>query len=98
MAGVQDTIHIYSRTISNAAVCEFDAEPDPVKRFRKYACTITNSEQAAIDALFNEAEAPVDEPEPAITMHLDPDIANYFRQTGGDWQRQINDVLRALIK
>ena len=100
MAGTQSKFDLYSRTISNSAVSEFDAEPDPVKRFRKYAYTITNAEQAAIDALLDKADAPVDEQElgAPITLHLDPDVVAHFKKAGGDWQRRINDVLREWIK
>ncbi len=94
MAAMQTRFDHYSRTISSSAVAEFDAEPDPVKRFRKYACSITNSEQAAIDALFDEADAP----ERTATVRLDRDIVDHFRKAGGDWERQINDALRASMK
>lgn len=99
MAGMQSRFDLYSRTISNSAVSEFDVEPDPEKRFRKYAYTITNSEQAAIEALVNEAEAPMDESEPGrtVTVGLDPDIVDYFKKAGGDWRRRINNALRASI-
>ncbi|MEM7463373.1 MAG: BrnA antitoxin family protein [Pseudomonadota bacterium] len=100
MTGAQSRFDLYSRRILNSAVPELDAEPDPVKRFRKYAYTITNSEHAAIEPLISEAEATVDEsdPEPSVTVRLDPDIADHFKKAGGDWQRRINDVLRASIK
>ena len=56
MARAQSRFDLYSRTISNAAVSEFDAEDDPEKRFHYYALTITNSEQAAIEAEIRKAE------------------------------------------
>ncbi len=100
MTGAQSRFDLYSRRILNSAVSELDAEPDPIKRFRKYAFTITNSEHAAIEALINETEAPMDETdtERPVTVGLDPDIADHFKKTGGDWHRRINDILRASIK
>lgn len=96
MTGAQTRFDLYSRTISNSAVREFDAEPDPVKRFRKYACSITSSEQAAIEARIREAEAA--ESRRPETVLLDPDVVDHFRKTGGDWQQRINDILRAAIE
>ena len=100
MARRQTRFDLYSRTISNAAVSEFDAEPDPAKRFRKYAYTITNAEQVAIDALIRESEAPPDQPESGdpVTIRLDPDVLAHFRKTGPDWHRRINEALRAWIR
>ncbi len=96
MTGAQTRFDLYSRTISNAAVREFDAEPDPVKRFRKYACSITSSEQAAIEARTREVEA--GEAGRSQTVLLDSDVVDHFRKAGGDWQQRINDVLRASIE
>lgn len=100
MARTQTRFDLYSRTISNAAVSEFDAEPDPAKRFRKYAYSITNAEQAAIDALTRESELPPDQPESGdrVTIRLDPDVLAHFRKMGPDWQRRINEALRAWIR
>lgn len=56
MARAQSRVDLYSRTILNAAVSEFDAEQDPDKRFHYYALTITNAEQAAIEAEIRKAE------------------------------------------
>lgn len=100
MAGAQTRFDLYSRTISSAAVREFDAKPDPVKRFRKYACSITSAEQAAIEAQIAEADTRALEEvaEPPATVRLDPDVAAHFAKAGGDRHRRINEILRASIK
>ena len=100
MADVQARFDLYSQTISNSAVSEFDAEPDPVRRFQKYALTITNSEQAAIEALIGKTEVPSNDVDAANTetVRLDSDVVEYFRKSGGDWQHRINNALRASIK
>ncbi len=100
MAGTQTKFDLYSRTISNAAVSEFDAEPDPAKRFRKYAYTITNAEQAAIEALIESSETTVDESASGdlVTLRLDPEIVAHFKKAGSNWRRAINETLRKSIK
>jgi uncharacterized protein (DUF4415 family) len=32
-----------------------------------------------------------------VTLRLDPEILEHFRQTGEGWQTRINDALKALI-
>ncbi len=99
MTDARNRFDLYSRTISNSAVAEFDAEPDPAKRFFKYACSMTSSEQAALEALIKESESSADEPEAeqTVMVGLDSEIVDHFKKAGGDWRRHINDALRASI-
>ncbi|MCV0427198.1 MAG: BrnA antitoxin family protein [Roseibium sp.] len=100
MARVRTRFDLYSQTISNSAVSDIDAEPDPGKRFRKYAYTITNSEQAAIEAQFKEADTPEKQATTGqtVAVHLDAEVVEFFRKAGGDWKRRINEALRASLK
>ncbi len=54
--------------------------------------------QPAQGTLTRRGRPRLDSPKRQITLRLDSDIIDRFRQTGPGWQSRINDVLRKAVK
>jgi uncharacterized protein (DUF4415 family) len=50
------------------------------------------------DVDWSKAEVVIPANKVAISIRLDPDILDYFKQAGSGYQRRINQVLRAYVE
>jgi len=46
------------------------------------------------DKLIRRGRPKAEAPKKLVSLRLDPDVIEHFRQSGPGWQRRINDILR----
>lgn len=70
--------------------------PEMVRRLRPFSDKEKDVWRRAIDRA--RGRPPADDPKLAISMRLDRDVVEHFKQAGPGWQSRINSALRKAAK